>query len=310
MPPDANPPRDSVVGGYADPAYAEALAEFGEPRALPRCGGSLLVRRTPGADHLDAIGPYPLFACEDWSGLTEDLSELRDELVSVSLVADPFGGWTLEELQASFPDLMVPFKEHHVVDLSLDVEISSHHRRNARKALRDVDVEIVDPPADLVDDWIVLYENLVQRHEIKGMAAFSAESFARLFEVPGLVAIRASADGETVGATLWLVSGDVAYYHLGAYSERGYELKASFALFATALEHFGSEGLAWLGLGAGAGVGEGAGDGLDRFKDGWSTGTRTAYLCGRILSPDRYEELSRGAASTSYFPAYRAGEFA
>jgi hypothetical protein len=310
MPRDANRPRDSVTGGYADPAYAAALAEFGEPRVLPQCGGSILIRRTPDLRHADAIGPYPLFACADWTGLAADLDELSDELVSVSLVADPFGAWTLEELQACFPDLMVPFKEHHVVDLSESVEISSHHRRNSRKALRDVDVKIMSRPADMLDDWIGLYENLVRRHEIKGMAAFSAGSFAAQFDVPGLVAIRASANGETVGATLWLISGDVAYYHLGAYSDRGYELKASFALFATALEHFASEGLAWLGLGAGAGVGDGAGDGLDRFKDGWSTGTRTAYLCGRILSPDRYDELLRGAAETSYFPAYRAGEFA
>ena len=203
---------------------------------------------------------------------------------------------------------MVPFKEHHVVDLS-GAEISAHHRRNARKALRDVEVEILPRPADLLDDWLALYEHLARRHEITGIAAFSDAAFAALFEVSGLVAVRAAADGETVGATLWLVRDDVAYYHLGAYSPRGYELKASFALFATALEHFTRQGLAWLSLGAGAGVGDGAGDGLDRFKAGWATGTRTAHLCGRILSPDRYEELSRGVGETSYFPAYRTGEF-
>ena len=300
-----------VAGGYADPAYAASLTEFGEPRVLPRCGGSILVRRTPDLDDADGIGPYPLFACADWAGLAADLDDLREELVSVSLVADPFGAWILEELEACFPDLLVPFKEHHVVDLAGGAKggISSHHRRNARKALRDVDVEIVSPPADLLDDWIALYDNLVRRHEITGIAAFSPAAFAAQFEVGGLVAIRASVEGETVGATLWLVQGDVAYYHLGAYSQRGYELKASFALFATALEHFAREGLAWLSLGAGAGLGDGEGDGLDRFKEGWSTGTRTAYLCGRILSPSRYEELSRGVADTSYFPAYRAGEF-
>ena len=302
---------EPAAGGYADPAYAASLAEFGEPRALPRCGGSVLVRRTPDLADADGIGPYPLFACTDWSGLAADLDDLRDELVSVSLVADPFGNWILEELEACFPDLLVPFKEHHIVDLSDSAEggTSSHHRRNARKALRDVDVEIVARTADMLEDWIALYENLVRRHEITGMAAFSPAAFAALFEVGGMVAIRAVADGETVGATLWLVQNDVAYYHLGAYSQRGYELKASFALFATALEHFAQEGLAWLSLGAGAGLGDGEGDGLDRFKEGWSTGTRTAHLCGRILSPDRYEELSRGVADTSYFPAYRAGEF-
>ena len=301
--------RDTVAGGYADPAYAGALCEFGEPLGLPRCGGSLLVRPTPGARDRDAIGPYPLFSCPDWSGLAADLDDLRDQLVSVSLVADPFGGWTVEELDVCFPDLMMPFKEHHVVDLRGDAGISSHHRRNVRAALRDVEVEVMERPADLLDDWIALYDNLVRRHGITGIAAFSPAAFAAQFEVRGLVAIRASAEGETVGATLWFVAGDVAYYHLGAYSAAGYELKASFALFATALAHFAREGLAWLSLGAGAGIGDGAGDGLDRFKAGWATGTRTAYLCGRILSPDRYRELSMGVRETGYFPAYRAGEF-
>ena len=44
-----------------------------------------------------------------------------------------------------------------------------------------------------------------------------------------------------------------------------------------------------------------------RFKRGWATGTRTAHFCGRVLDPERYAQLA-GAAATSYFPAYRAGE--
>ena len=53
------------------------------------------------------------------------------------------------------------------------------------------------------------------------------------------------------------------------------------------------------------------GGGLREFKRGWSTGTRPAYLCGRILQPQRYAELAeeRGPGERSYFPAYRAGEF-
>jgi hypothetical protein len=52
-------------------------------------------------------------------------------------------------------------------------------------------------------------------------------------------------------------------------------------------------------------------DGLSFFKKGWSTGTRTAFFCGRILDPERYAQLAtaRGVAGTDYFPAYREGEF-
>jgi hypothetical protein len=52
-------------------------------------------------------------------------------------------------------------------------------------------------------------------------------------------------------------------------------------------------------------------DGLSRFKRGWATGTRTAYLCGRVLDRREYERMVRaaGAGTTAYFPAYRTGEF-
>jgi hypothetical protein len=110
----------------------------------------------------------------------------------------------------------------------------------------------------------------------------------------------------------WFVSGSVAYYHLGAYTDLGYELHASFALFWRAIELFKAEGLRWLNLGAGAGVGNNnPTDGLSRFKRGWSTGTRPTYLCRRIFDRVRYEQLvkSKGIQDTVYFPAYRTGEF-
>lgn len=92
----------------------------------------------------------------------------------------------------------------------------------------------------------------------------------------------------------------------------GYELGASFALFSYSLDYFARLGLEWLSLGAGAGAGPGAESGLTRFKQGWSTGVRTAYFCGRIFDEQKYQEIvrSRGATATEYFPAYRAGEFA
>jgi len=51
--------------------------------------------------------------------------------------------------------------------------------------------------------------------------------------------------------------------------------------------------------------------GLSRFKRGWSTGVRTAYFCGRIFDEKRYQEIreQRSLPATSYFPAYRLGEF-
>jgi lipid II:glycine glycyltransferase (peptidoglycan interpeptide bridge formation enzyme) len=253
------------------------------------------------------MGCYPLFACRDWSQLPADIEGLADRVVSVALVTDPFAAVSLPQLQATFPDVCFPYKEHYVTDLSLSLEtsIDPHHRRNIRKAVTCMEVEIAPPSEALLEEWQRLYDNLIERHGIVGIARFSPQSFRRQFAVPGFTAFVATDASKILGMTLWYVQGDVAYYHLGAYSDEGYQRGASFAIFNTALSHLKSSGVSWAALGAGAGVN--AGDsGLTRFKRGWSTGTQTAFFCGRILQPEAYESLSVNACdSSTYFPVYR-----
>jgi hypothetical protein len=303
------------LSGYASGAYAESLAEWGRPRRLPGCGGWILERLIPGSTSRDAMGCYPLFACRDWTLLHDDFAELEGELVSVVMVADPFGNHDQTILRRCFGDLVAPFKEHFTIDLGRAPEsfVDAHHRRNARKALGQLSVEVCADAAASAREWCELYAALIKRHNIRGLTAFSDASLTRQLSVPGMVMLRASHEGRTVGMTLWYVEGaGVGYYHLGAYSEEGYKLRASFALFWRAIEHFAGAGLRWLDLGAGAGLGgvDPQADGLSRFKRGWSTGTRTAYLCGRIFDRRRYDALALGVSpATRYFPAYRAGEF-
>ena len=303
-----------AVAGYAHPAYAAALAEHGPPVSLPASGGWLLARPIPGDARRDLVGCYPLFACPAWTSLEGDLAALAASHVSVTLVADPFGAHDERLLARCFPDLRVPYKEHFVTDLRRPdaAIVVSHHRRNARRALQAVDVEACAHPPAHLDAWVALYAELTRRHGIAGPAAFSRASFAAQLAVPGLVALRAVRGDETVGMTLWYEQGDVAYYHLGAYSDAGYEHRAAFALFSAALAHFRGR-VGWLALGAGAGVTSDGRDGLSRFKRGWATGTRTAWLCGRVLDPAAYGALVAARADdaapglrAAYFPAYRA----
>lgn len=304
---------------YLHANYARALAEFGQPLFLPQAGAWVLKRAIAGSTRSDAMGCYPLFACRDWQYLARDLEalEAEGELVSLTAVTDPFGAYELKSLRLAFRDLARPFKEHFVVDLNqpLDRTACAHHRRNARQALAALEIDRCEPEAAL-DEWLVLYCHLIRRHAIQGMAAFSPASFAQQLQVPGIAVFRARHQGETVGMTLWYRSETQAYYHLAAYSPRGYELKASFALFSRAHEIFASEGVRWLALGAGAGIGNNCPDGLDgpdspdgltRFKSGWATGTRTAYLCGRIFDKQAYAALvgSTNNNDETYFPAYR-----
>jgi len=303
------------MNGYSHPDYAASLTEFGRPRALPRSSGRLLERPIIHTPYRDAMGCYPLFACSDWSRLNLDLEELNDDLVSVAIVADPFGDHDEVQLRKCFPTVVSPFKEHMVTDLSRSPEsfVRPQHRHKARKALEHLDIERCEEPTQFANEWIKLYGNLIQRHGIRGLAAFSATSFKAQLAVPGISMFRATLNNETVGMILWYTDREVAYYHLGAYSEQGYKLGASFALFWRALEYFSSEKVKWLNLGAGAGLSSKDGaDGLTRFKRGWATGTRTVYFCGRIFDQLKYAEAmrSRNITTTDYFPAYREGEFA
>lgn len=299
--------------GYLHPGYVQSLSEFGTPRKLPRSKGWILERQIPGFPYRDAMGCYPLFACQDWSQLYADLEDMGKKLISLSLVTDPFGEHDEAYLHQCFRDVVIPFKEHFVIDLSrpMDTFVCGHHRRYTRKALRQLHIERCEDPTQFINEWVDLYAALIERHNIKGILAFSELAFGKQLSVPGIVALRAVSEETTVGMLLWYVQGEVGYYHLGASSATGYELRASFAMFWSAIEYFAANGLRWLNLGAGAGVKSNGTDGLSRFKRGWSTGTRTAYFCGRIFDQARYAEIVKvkGIPTISYFPAYRKGEF-
>jgi Acetyltransferase (GNAT) domain len=300
-------PVGSGPTGYLHPLYAESQAP-GRVRSLAGSGGHLLLRPIPARGLHDATGPYPLLACRDWSRLGADLDAAGDGLVSLVAVADPFGGFDEPLLAACFPDLLRVFKHHQVADLSLPREsfVAPHHRRNAQKALRAVAVERVSRPADALDDWDGLYRHLRDRHRIEGPAAFEREALERQLQVPGLLAFRAVQGSTTVGMLLFYMQGPVAYYHLGAHSDAGYAVRASFALFWEALRELPALGARWLDLGAGAGTTEEPDDGLGRFKRGWATTTRPAYLCGRIFDHAAYRALVADAApAAAYFPGYR-----
>jgi len=293
--------------GYQNPDYVESLAEFGHAIALPRSGGFVLERVIPGTAHRDAVGPYPLFCCTDWSGLAADLASLADRVVSVALVTDPFGAYAPPALAGAFNHGFVRYKDHYVIDLQVPLEESAcaHHRRNARKALSRLAVEEIADPNRHLDTWCGLYAELAARHRLTGMSRFSRRAFEVQLAVPGMVAFHAIDKEEgTVGMVLWYCQGDVGYYHLAAYSPRGYQEKASYALFWAAAERLRGQ-LRWLCLGAGAGVSCDGADGLTRFKRGWSSLVRPTYLGRHVAQPERYAELSRGCERSDFFPAYR-----
>jgi hypothetical protein len=301
--------------GYTHPQYAASLAEFGEPVPLPKSGGWVLKRPIRNSPYHDALSCYPLFKCKEWGHLSGDLEALGSKLVSLSVVLDPFAPLTPHDLKTMF-DIVKPFKKHFIVDLTHDPqkEISKHHRYYTQKALKTLRVEVTTTPSAHLDEWVTLYSNLVQRHNLTGIKAFSRQSFAIQFQVPGLIMFRALQGTQTVGAHLWFLDSGVAYSHLAAYTDEGYKIGAAYALYWETIrilrEQFGQQ-VQFMDVGAGAGSSTDADDGLTRFKRGWTSGERVKYFCGRIYDPAAYTGLSRSvnATATEYFPAYRAGEF-
>jgi hypothetical protein len=101
------------MAGYLHPHYVFSLREFGTPVELPGSGGWLLERQFADTGLKDAMGPYPLFCCRDWSSLLSDLRTFRGRYVTVSLVPAPFAQITPEELSQFF-QLVQPETSHGV----------------------------------------------------------------------------------------------------------------------------------------------------------------------------------------------------
>jgi hypothetical protein len=300
------------LSGYLHPAYAASLAEFGRPRELPRSGGWILERQIDGFEDRDAIGCYPLFTCQDWSRLHQDLEELSDDLVCLGLVTDPFGEYDQNYLRRCFKDAVTPFKEHYIVDLEnwKNKNLDRTTRKRIRRAFELLVVEVCPRPLDYLEDWIRLYDVLIERHSIGSLGAFSRAAFARQFEIPGLWMVRAAYQGQTVGIQCVFLQGEVAYGHLIAFDEIGYQLGASYAIDAFVFERL-SGSVRWFDLGGVPGLKDEKGGGLREYKLHWATTTRSTYFCGRIFGPSRYAAIAqaRRLAGASYFPSYRQGEF-
>ena len=297
--------------GYLSEIYVHSLSEFGNPCFLPQSRGWILEREIPGSIYRDAMGCYPLFFCQNWSRLFADLEDADSELVSLSLVADPFGEYDLFELQRCFKDLVTPFKTHYIVDLRTpqDQSVSAHHRYYDRKANQAVHIFRCENPDSLLNEWCELYQTLIERHKITGIKAFSKKSFEKQMTIPGITVFCSEKEDKINGMQIWYTIGDKAYHHLSAYSLEGYRLRVSYGLLGSAMRWFENIGVRWLDLG-GVPSASDSNDGLTKFKSGWTKLTCMTFFCGVIFDHEIYRMLVKetDTSNTKYFPAYRNGE--
>lgn len=252
----------------------------------------------------DAASCYPVVVLDDNVDLSAGLDRLRAlGLISVILVADPILRPDDAALAGSF-DLCYPFKTHYLHDRSAGAaQYSKHHRYELRRAHAEVRlIELTDH----LEAWISLYGELVGRRGIPEAAAFSAEIFQGLSEIDGLVTFGAFVGADLVACHMWVRAGDRVHSHLSASNEAGRSCGASYLLYDVAIQYF--DDAETIDFGGSAGIADDPDSGLARFKRGFSNASKPAFLCGKILNADRYQEIcARHCASgSSYFPAYRA----
>ena len=282
--------------GYFHPSYAEAFTDAGEVRHLRRSGTFLLTRPIPGSEARDALVGYPSMVCRDVRGLQDDLRETAAlaDVVTVTALTDPLASVDEELLRPAFPDLVRVAAQHYVADL-VSFWPARDHRRAVRDALRRVDVDVEDAPAQLVARWSELSEVGLPGVEL----GLSAEALARQLALPGCVAFTVLAEDGPVAMAVVYVSGDDATVHTMTSTDEGEALGARYALVQAMVEDMAGRGLRRLDLGTV--------DSDPRFMDGWTEDVRPAFRCGRILDRVAYDALvsMAGSADGLTFPAYR-----
>ncbi len=287
---------------YASHDYAKAFAQSLEFIFLEEAKIFVVKRPIPGTSFYDAVGCYPLSPISETGNLGKDFIKLKEHnIISLVLVTDPFFSPAQDQLRDFF-DHVVKFKEHYLCDLSGNNEYSSHHRYEIRKALKSLEVRKIDFK-DYIVEWNKLYQNLIDKHGIKGVQAFSKEYFLELQNINPLM-FGAFSDGTLVSAHLWFEHSDYAYSHLAASNEIGYKLSAAYPLIDASLKYFRESGVKMVDLGGDSGTTDLKGK-LAFFKKGFSNMSKFCYLCGKIIDKSIYDKLSSGI-DTNYFPAYRA----
>ena len=156
-----------------------------------------------------------------------------------------------------------------------------------------------------LDEWVSLYNCLIDRHGITDIRKFSRQSFSKQIAIPNTHYFKVRYQGRTIGGNLFYIHGRIAYAHLSAFTKEGYDLGAPYAVKWVALDYL-SHFVDFINFGGGTNQN----NGLDLFKQGWSNMTRKSIFCGKILDHQKYSLIVKDLNNqdSNWFPAYRDSE--
>lgn len=287
---------------YTTSLYVDSLNHIGKTYLVPEWETSVLIRKIN--NHFeDIFGPYPLTILPKNCNIQGGLQRLRNSgFVSATLILDDFHRPDLNQLQDAFT-IVTPFKTHLITNLqTTNHNYTKHHRYYIKKALEKVTVKKFDLEKYLTE-WGQLYQELATKHNLSSLHKFSAAHHHALSQLPGVTAIGAWIEDKLVSAHIFVSDGNYVHSHLAASNQEGYSCGAAYAINDAAIKFFKDTKL--INFGGGAGLSSQINDGLFKFKQGFANDQSQSYLCGVILDPKKYEDLTNRKEPTTFFPAYR-----
>lgn len=289
--------------------YTNAFSINGNIVLLPRCNGSVLRRSIDDCERTDLTSPYPLFLCENLEEIPHDIDALKRESdVSLTLRTNIFDHEKLSEVKSTF-DIVSPFKTHYVADLTTPWRefVSRRCRRYAAKAESFFEISVVDEASRYASLLMSLNQNILNRVSATSNPDLTLSVFQKLLKLPESVLIVARDEFGVQGLAFYLTSGDYVLAHTLGATDEGRAKSVVYGLYGHALDYF-QDNMHMIDFGGNVGATDNTNSSLSAFKNAWSNHTQQSYICGKILDPDLYMQLSQRSRNsiTNYFPRYRA----
>ncbi len=285
--------------------FARSYEFAGAIVSLPRSGLKVIQRRIRG-QYYDLLGVYPFVHEVDVALLELDLQELSSDVVSLVMVADPFCSPQMLENTTHW-EVSRPFKRQSMLNLQTDdaPPWSKNLRRDIRIGTASNDLSWAKPGADSARTFWNLYQRIVEKHQVDGIARLSEKSIEQQLSCQGASMLIATDSKQVSGAAIIFRVGDWANLHLMAVHPGAMKSCAGAALLAQTIEQLRAEGSRLFNLGGSAGLQDAANDGLWKFKKRWGDCTGETALLGKVLNPSAYQTLCSGRQRRPFFPAYR-----
>lgn len=202
----------------------------------------------------------------------------------------------------------------HLDEVRLWNQIRQGHQETLKKCQKNGFTARFIPLDGVLDDFIVIYNQTMDRVKAKDSYYFTRDYFAELAQMPGVHCGIVENAGRMAAACIFLECGGIVQAHLGG-THADFLSRSPFHLVLHQATLWAkARGQRWLHLGGGLGGGN---DKLLHFKAGFSP-VRFPFLTARLITDEptyrrlvdaRAQSLNLAAdalLTSDYFPAYRS----